>query len=327
MRWLLLAMSLALVGGCRGQQRPDAVRALVREVVLPGYQEAARCSHALTAALAAFEATPDPARLASARQAWRKAAVAWRRLLPFRLGSVGESGVLSRTSYWPPQPAAIDRLLGSPRPIDADLIAEAGASAKGLFAVERLLFAESASTPAAARSRLLMKAFAGDIEAAAATALRNLEGEAERLAARPTDTVNALVEHLYEAVDVLTATRLAYALAAPPAMLRSRPVEGQASGSSLTLALAVLEGAEAIYTAGLEPLVPVPTVAAGMRATLRSARVATAAIGGPIEEAARSRPDAVRDAALATRALERAFKAELSGALGVTITFRSGDGD
>jgi uncharacterized protein len=323
----LVLMLLALVAGCRGEQRPWAMRALIREVVSPGYREAARSSRALTEALAAFQAAPDPTRLAAARRAWQQAAVAWRRLLAYRLGDVGTSGVLSRAGYWPLQPGGIERLLAAPRPPGPELIAEAGVSAKGLFAVEHLLYAPSVASPGADRSRQLALAFARDIEAAAATALHHLDGEAERLAARPHETINKLVEQLFETVDFLTATRLSYPLEATPAQLHNKPVEGHASGTSLPLTLAVLEGVDRLYTVGLERLVPLPAVAVRARAALDRARDAIGAIAMPIEDAARARPSAVGEAAAATRALEKVLKVELAGALGVTATFSSGDGD
>jgi predicted lipoprotein len=79
----------------------------------------------------------------------------------------------------------------------------------------------------------------------------------------------------------------------------------------------------------LHPLVeePAPSLDQRVRQALAGARAGVAAIGVPLEEAARSRRFTLLAAAVATRTLERSFRVDLASALGVTVTFTSGDGD
>ncbi len=327
------ALAAMLLPGCREPPRRQAVRALVREAVVPGYRDAANASQTLTESLRLLAGTPNAPHLAAARAAWRTAALAWRRLLPWRLGSIATSGVLARTGYWPVQPRLIERLIASARPPDADMVEEAGAPARGLFAIEHLLFTDSALAPDAARARQLMSALSQDLQTAARDTAREVEQDltrpADGLAARPDETINKLVADLFGTVDLLTTARLTGPFESTPTELQAQPPEGQPSGTSHLLTLAVLEGVERLYRVGLAPLVqrPAPALATRVQTAFEHARTDVTAIGTPIEEAARTRRPTLLQAAIATRNLEHALKVDLASALGVTITFRSNDGD
>ncbi len=147
-------------------------------------------------------------------------------------------------------------------------------------------------------------------------------------------SVDRLVNQLVENVETLCESRLSTVLAMDSVhRLQPSDVEGFASGSSRDLALALLGATERLYRGGkrggLGNLVRATTASAHehLCSLFESAGNALRAMTGPLERAVQSERHKLEVASKATKALEIAVKTELASALGVTMTFTSGDGD
>ena len=105
-------------------------------------------------------------------------------------------------------------------------------------------------------------------------------------------------------------------------------LEGWRSGVSLAATRALHDGLAAIYQ-GLAPLVraAAPAIHRAVDAALVDSGARLAALGQPLERAVEGRPEEYRRARAAAHTLEIALRTGLVQALGITLTFRSVDGD
>jgi predicted lipoprotein len=110
-------------------------------------------------------------------------------------------------------------------------------------------------------------------------------------------------------------------------------VQGGKSGVSTAILTTWLEFGERLYGAGLEASLATlvtsvaPAVDKRMQQLLGAAAGSLRGFGKPLEAVLRTDPAALRTAWSQLKALEVAVRADLASALGVTITFNSGDGD
>jgi predicted lipoprotein len=115
--------------------------------------------------------------------------------------------------------------------------------------------------------------------------------------------------------------------------LKAREIEGWPSGVSTDILAALVQGTERFYAGGgslsLADLVAAvaPAVEPRVRVAFADALAAIRRIGSPVEVAAVANRPAVELAARIAKTLEVALKVDLASALGVTLTFTSGDGD
>jgi len=115
--------------------------------------------------------------------------------------------------------------------------------------------------------------------------------------------------------------------------LRGSEVHGAASGTSTELVLAQLVATERLYLGthelGLHVLTraAAPAIDDRVRARFDKARARLAALGRPLEQAVVADRAQVVDAFRALKELEAALQVDLASALGVTMTFTTGDGD
>jgi predicted lipoprotein len=115
-----------------------------------------------------------------------------------------EQGAFYRAGYWPLQARGLEQLLAGTGPLAAAQIEELGASSKGLFAIERLLFHRAAPEPLAqlagpngARRCQLLILLAADVARLAAAVKAGFAsqgpGLAEVLARAPQASLDRLV--------------------------------------------------------------------------------------------------------------------------------------
>src|SRR5262245_36806534 len=110
-------------------------------------------------------------------------------------------------------------------------------------------------------------------------------------------------------------------------------MQGAPSGISTQLLLTWLLALERLYVpdrgAAIGDLVHAVSepIDARIRQAFTGAITAVRALGGPLEVVARSDLRTLSAALTALRKLELAIKVDLANALGVTLTFLSGDGD
>ena len=178
-RFGALAMS-TLATGCRWRPgREQVLSELVAKVIIPSYEELVRRATLLRERAAERTGLPLPPRDPEpVRGAWRETLLALKRTYAFRSGPVDEQALAMRAGYSPIRTESIDQLAraaeadaggrsGGPA-LNAESIERAGAAAKGLFALEYLLFDGDRS----AGHRLLAGALAEDVERRARAVLR-----------------------------------------------------------------------------------------------------------------------------------------------------------
>jgi predicted lipoprotein len=339
----LLAGFAALFSGCRAApDRGTVLETLVREVVASGVAEVTVYSQGLERALGQLAAEPSEERLAVARSAWRHCVLAWKRAGSFRSGPFTEGNALLRATYFPVRPESIEQILTGTRLLDEALLAELGARDKGLFALEYVLFAGPKERPlhgpGSERPRRYAQALARDIVDAAERIARSLgtdgQNYAPGFARDPQAAVTLLVNQMVETLETLAETRLGTVIWMNRVKrLQSSDVEGFASGASHELALAELIGAERLYRGGeshgLSPLVKslAPELHARLARSFDRALQDVSQLELPVERLVELDPARVEAAQKSLKKLEIGVKNELSSALGVTVTFTSGDSD
>jgi predicted lipoprotein len=283
------------------------------------------------------------------------AANATSQLRCFQAGPLLERDFTSVFSYWQILPPRVEAVINSSEALDRSLLDRLGATTKGLFAVEFLLF-ERGDLPPEERSKIpsVLELFAGtnsqrraaflllvahDVESkasqlAADWSARGDQAAATKFAAGGQDSLNLLVNQLSMGLEYIAEREVNFVLVLPqPLSLQLSRVERSRSGSSLRGALAGIEGARKIYLGGeglglddsLQRLnAPLDQrIKDQFQATL----AATSAIGSSLEQAAADHRATVEAAYAKLRELEVLIKVDLASALGVTITFSSNDGD
>jgi predicted lipoprotein len=343
----LISGSLLLFPSCRRERtKGEVLSELVLDVVTPDVRAALAASRKLRESLAAFANAPTLVTLHKGREACRDVLPAWKRTHCFRNGPTVETNALLRATFWPARPSAIEAAISGATPIDEALVELLGADAKGIYAVEYLLFPlelDDAGTLAAFDGasgeprRKLLVALARNVEAHAENASRALgdgTAYAARFAAAGQQSVSRLVNQLVSTVENLAFSKLGLVLGlAESQLLKPAEVEGWPSGTSSQLALAELTGVERLYGAskrgGLGELVRAVAPVVDLRVEQRflDALQALRQLNAPLERMVLSNRPALAAAAASTKALELALKVDVASALGVTLTFQTGDGD
>jgi len=326
--------------------RQAALDNIARSVLLPAYSQLAARSADFAAAATALTTTPSPETLADAQQAWKEMLLAWRRTQAFAHGPVSDLGVYGRIQFWPTRRQSVDRVLRAPRPIDDAYVQELGAHAVGLSALEILLFdtrqdaaarLAAFSGPQGERQRKYFLALVQELlrqTRQVESAWKGSRGFAANFAGGGQDTLNLLVNDLLNAIEVGAQGRLLLAIDKRLEQhARSELVEGGPSGTSQAGVLALLAGARAVFAGadgvGIDDYLQQlrPPVARRIDAQFQRAIDAVKAIAGPLEDSADGVERAVRRAHDECRALEIMMKTEVASTLGVTLTFKSTDGD
>jgi predicted lipoprotein len=340
------AAASALPLACRRpRKREDVLSEIILDVVAPDTTKTADASQALAFATGTLSKTPTRAALAAARGAFHTALTAWKRAQCFRDGPMVETDALLRASFWPARPQAIEAALTAPRADAPSFVDELGVDAKGIFAIEHLLFPLNTDpervlaslAESGARRARFVHALADNVAGCArkaATVLGDGAAYSARFAQGGQQSVSRLVGQMVSTVEALLVHRLDLVLGLERSrMLKPAEVEGWPSGTSHTIALVELETTERLYgverEGGLSELVrPVaPAIDDRVRERLGVALEAVRKIHAPLERTVVSDRPALSAAAEATKALELALKVDLASALGVTVTFQSGDGD
>lgn len=339
--------SLPLAAACgrkRASSREDVLASLASGVAVPAMRALSELDARLARALHALPPVPRSADLEPARKALAQALLGWERAYTFRNGPFVESNAFLRVKFWPVRKSSFEALLLGPEPIDAARVAALGVDVKGLYALERLLWAPRADAPGEPlfsarpeRARALAVALAADIEKhgqAAAQLLGDGSAFASRFVAGAQASVVLLVNQLIESVEAVVNDRLERALGLHQnGRLKPGELLGDFSGLSTELVCTTLRQVRALYLGpaedGLGVLVKqvAPQIDAHLRSALRGAVGAAEALGAPLEQAVLRDATKLERAREQARTLERAFKAELTSALGVTLSIAAGDGD
>jgi hypothetical protein len=360
-------VTLLLVGRPIGghSQTPDGAliskEAILQQtaanVIQSSYEDLASKCGELKQQIDGLAAARTRAALARAQEAWTAAMLAARKIQACKAGPLAEREYASTFYYWQVLPVRVESVLASTRALDESYLDELGATTKGLFALEYLLFerapnSSSANTNAAPPEPELLAGtnaprrcqFLGALARnvlARATALaddwRKSGGQSARtrFAAGGQQTVNLLVNQLAADLENIAEDHLHLLLQLPNPIARQLDrIEGSRSGTSLKALLARLAGIRELYCGGAGPGLDDylrslnQPLAQRVEEKFAAAVTQSQAIGSPLEEAMMtSHRGSVERAYEAVRDLELLFKVDLASALGVTITFNSNDGD
>jgi len=341
----------ATLAGAAGPacQRPDprarALGATVKRVLLPDARAIVEASRGMVGPFARLAATPGDPALAGARAAWQRALLAWQRTFAIQLGPFVSTGALLRASFWPVRRAALAHIVNGSQVIDAKLIEALGADAKGLFAIEHLLFEGDPAAPPAApwlagprreRAAALALALARYVESHASRAQAAL-GNGDEFTAEFVRggqlSLSRLVSQMLVTVEN-AALRVDRALGLPAdPRFRSAAVQAGPSGLSTELLRTWLATTQRMYgygeDDGLAALArtAAPAVADSVQAAFSAASRSLSSVRQPLELAALADPLLLSAALRDLKLLEVAIRSELGSALGATITFSSADGD
>lgn len=362
---LLLGPAVGVAAGlaCEGQADParrEVLEHVAREVALPRFAALQEGARALAIGVGTLCASPDPGLLAAAQNAWRDAHSAWSGALPLHIGPIKDGMLANAIDFWPARPDSVEAAIAdaaSADAIDLGYVRGEGVAARGLPALELLLFAE-ADTAAAlialqdpadggkrcAYARALAEDIADrvdDLHAAwdpgFADALAGA-GHGSEVYASVQLGLDAVVNQSIEALSTMVKSKLDGPLgnlsggAVDPETLESRFSDhGQAD------LLANLEGVWAVYHGadlaaepqGVARLVIAqdPGLHDRVVAQHASARAAVEAIPRPLSTALSEHRGAVQLARDELDTLRRQLKLDVASLLGVTLSLSDNDGD
>lgn len=326
---------------------------IAARVIAPGYQELASKCHQLTNAIGELTKTPGETAMDNARKSWVDVLIAASHLRCYQAGPVADRNFGSAFYYWQIVPQKIESPLDSSNAIDSSLLDELGSNAKGLFALEYLLYTPKntqpdgkSSTPlelisgdTGKRRREFIVLLAHDLDAKASqlakdwTALGDKEASS-KFAESGQESVNLMVNQMAMALEDATEHRLRFALALrSPIAPQIGRIESGRSGSSLQSLIATLQGARELYRGGEglgldDALKRInPTLEKRVEEQFDATIAAIKNVNLPLEQAVITNRPPVQTALEKTRALEVLVKVDVLSALGVTLTFSSVDGD
>jgi predicted lipoprotein len=338
----LLALSSA--SGCGRRDQSAVLAELVTTVVLGMAREMRAESVALYAALRALSNEPSPERQRAAQAAFKRATLAWKQAYAFRSGPFVSSEAFQRAAFWPARATSIDAVLAGAEAIDEQRIEGLGVDARGLFALEYLLFdpknAQSlgiASDGHGARARAYALELAANVRGYADRVQRLLGGDGRSYAASFAQagqrSIDALVAQALDTLEIVCGKFARIERARREGVPLPFAVEGYFSGSSLEIVLAILAGTELLYSGssssssggaggsggrgGLSELVAAASkpIDAHVHAMFRDARQGLRALAAPLEVALDTQPERFRSAAAAVTELRHVLEVEMQSAL------------
>ncbi|MET0790653.1 MAG: imelysin family protein [Polyangiaceae bacterium] len=317
--------------GCGKRDQASVLSGLVTEVVLGMAREMRSESQALQAAVRALSSEPSLDRQRAAQAAFKRATLAWKQAFAFRAGPFVSSDAFQHAAFWPARAVLIDGVLSGQEPIDEQRVEQLGVDARGLYALEYLLFDEgNARTmalpddPHGERARAYALQLSVNILGYAERILRLL-GDGQSYAASFSKggklSVDALVS---QALDTLAVVTGKFARV-ERARSENRPlpfaVEGYFSKSSLEIVLAIVAGTKRLYlgggSGGLSALVASASkpIDDHVRAAFHAAEQQLRAVGMPIELALDAQPSRFKSALAAVVELRHVIEVELVSAL------------
>ena len=323
--------ALPAVFGCGKRDQASVLSGLVTEVVLGMARELRAESSSLHAAVRALSAEPGPERKRTAQAAFKRATLAWKRAYAFRTGPFVASAAFQRAAFWPTHASLIDAVLTAREPIDEQRVEQLGVDARGLYALEYLLFDESHAGAILApgddqgeRARGYALGLSANVLGYANRIQRSL-GDGHSYAASFSNAGKASVDTLAaQMLDTLTVVSGKFARI-ERARSEGRPlafaVEGYFSGSSLEIVLAIVAGTKRLYlgggSGGLSALVASASkpIDEHVGAAFGEAERRLRALDMPLEVALDAQPSRFGAAAAAVAELRHVIEVEMLSAL------------
>jgi|JI10StandDraft_1071094.scaffolds.fasta_scaffold459701_2 predicted lipoprotein len=354
-----LATALAACGENSPSTQSRVLGDLVRVVLIPAWEAVSARADALVTACEALRDSPSDTTLGAAQDAWREAHRAVRVAAVLRAGPYATERFEGAADYFAFSQAALDRALANaPAMATEDYVDTVGSNAKGLPALERLLFLRPVDNAALRATLHTLGAptprchYAVAAARFAATAARRTHaswrdrygaqlrnaGAGSTEFTRESQATTLLFNELVKAIDALRFERL---LVPFGSMNGGTPlpeaVEAPLSDRSLDALRDGLRGAEALYAGrldaaqglGLSAVVAASGAAldATVRADFARCTTALAAVPAPLRTAVTDARPAVQAAVDALLALRTRFTTDVFGLLGIQSTFSDRDGD
>jgi uncharacterized protein len=329
--WLLVLVCLFSCD--EAPSREEVLRGVVSQRLVPDMQALSQAAGLLTDSLRQLRAGAE---LAPTQHRWREALLAWERVYVLRIGPIVDNSGLLRARFWPLREVALRERIAAQPALDVGQVELLGVDLRGMYALEWLLFVDSAELVAdsqlGARTRAAALAFAANAQRYADDALARLAGGgalADNLTERSQETISKLVNQLVATVEGLASERLAIVLEMHAhGNVRASEVQGAPSGSSRELVLAQLRASQRLYRKLALLVVPVaPKIHERVQGRFERALRLVNEVDGPLEQVVLRDRNKLEVAFRALKELELALKVDLASALGVTLTFTAGDGD
>ncbi len=364
-RWIIGMLLCALLVGCgglgaRGFDRGAMLASLAEEVILPAHATFEAETSSLAESARAFAAAPTVGTLDALQAHWQASAEAWMAVEIWEVGAVRDAFIHTRLYKWPTSPRLIEEHLAGEAPIDEAFIEGVGSTAKGLPAIEYLLFDPTGDeavlerfTASGGERRLAYVVAASENAHRTAQALHHIwaetgddyvtnfvqaDSDGGELNSSISMLVNEMVVELEGAANLKLATPLGRSTFGKP---WPESAEAFRSDQSLPLLIANIEALQRIFQGGAAADAPglddllaarrVPEegdpLAGRIAAQFERTLAALRAIESPLRVAVEEEPEQVTAAYDEVRALLVLFKADLAAQLGITITFSDNDGD
>jgi predicted lipoprotein len=290
-------------------------------------------TNALHSSVLALAAAPAASKQRAAQRAFRDALLAWKCATAFRSGPFASSGAFQGAAFWPARAAAIEAVLTFEEPVDERRIEALAADARGLFALERLLFDSalagdltSVHGAAAARARAYARELSANVRGYSERIARLLgDGHAYAIAFAQNGqaSIELLVAQSIDTLELVRGKLTRVTRAAARHEPRAAAVEGYYSGTSLAIACALVAGTKQLYIGGsgggLADLVAVTSrpIDRHVRALFDDAEADLRALQTPLELAVDERPAAFATATRSMQSLSHILKVEMASALEV----------
>ena len=328
---------------------------IAQNVILPYHQQFAQSARDLQNATLALQQTPTEQTLELAQTAWRNANHAWQHATLFQVGGLELMILHNQISKTPSNTGFIESFIAEADTIDAAFIESTGSTARGLPALEYLLFDPAgndgvlAALRGDARRLAYVVALAENItqKADALVDFWSPDGgnqagvfaAADDKGGKVSGSINLLTNEMI----ALSELAVRDYLAAPLGLLSGGEpdptlVQAFRSQDSLAQIKSHVEALERTFTGadglGFDDYLDFmrATYGYGLLSThiekqLADTLDALNAIELPLSEAVLETPELVQAAYDEARLLVIAFKVDMGGHLGVTVTFSDSDGD
>ncbi len=302
---------------------------------------------ALEEAVVALADAPSAALLEAAQEAWRSTQHAW---FKARVFGFGPTKAIEANIRWALgcEPDKVEATIAEGAPFEPSKL---GTSRKGLAALEYMLFDLEGGDPivekltAEADRRAFLTALATNLKEEVAKLVEawtahagelGTAGAGSTLYKAPKDAMDDLFNQVIYAADLAIA-QIGDPMGVNTDIFSPELEEARLSDNTLADTLSILDGIDAVYlgdldgTAGLgvTDLVAERSAPLDEEVTqaIAAARKAVKAIPPPLRTALGSEDAVLLAAVEALRALKRVLTADVSTALGVTVSFSDMDGD
>lgn len=357
----------AFVVGCDTPLKDESAQRQVMHdlgtiVMLPILEETQASAEELSTAVTAFCDAPSESTLSAAQDAFRTLRKPWKRTEAFRFGPSEDLRLASALDFWPARIDSIESAIaGAPEPVTAAYIDGLGTSARGMPALEYLMFdpvggnAAVLSTLGGADANALHRCgyarVLGELIAKNATELATAwdpEGGGFVLEVANAGTGSKLFptgqEGIGRVVNLLVSSMIAMnenKLTAPLGTAMGSPdpslVESRFSDNSNEDLIDALRGAEEIYLCkhgadagqGISSLVSARSTAidAAVKKGFTDAIAKASAIKSPLRLAITGDPASVTATHEGIKTARRFLSTDVASVLGVSVTLSDSDGD